>query len=126
MSRSSLLIILLLLIAASLSACGGSTVSAKEITSADPAAGQALFMSSCVACHGPKAEGLPGLGKNLVASDFVAGQTDQELVEFLKVGRPPTDPLNTTGVLMPPKGGRADLTDQDLHNIVAYLRGLQP
>jgi disulfide bond formation protein DsbB len=61
----------------------------------------------------------------MTASEFIAGKSDDELVEFLKVGRPPDDPLNTTGVAMLPKGGNPSLTDEDLHNIVAYIRTLQ-
>lgn len=124
---SGLIIIILLFLAVSLTACGGSPASAKEITVAagDPAAGQLLFKGTCAACHGPDGQGLPGLGKNLAASKFVAGQSDQALVEFITAGRRPDDPLNTTGILMPPKGGKADLTDQDLYNIIAYLRVIQ-
>lgn len=52
-----------------------------------------------------------------------AGTT--ELVEFIKVGRSASAPSNTTGIAMPPKGGNLALSDQDLFNIVAYLRALQ-
>lgn len=44
------------------------------------------------------------------------------MVAFLKVGRDPSDPLNTTGVAMPPKGGNPALSDQDLLDIVAFVR----
>jgi mono/diheme cytochrome c family protein len=116
------LIVLLL----TLTACGDSA-SAKEIQAlaGDPSAGRSLFTSTCTACHGLDGQGLPGLGKNLVSSEFVAGQSDQALVEFIKVGRTPDDPLNTTGVLMPARGGRATLTDQELYDIVAYIRTIQ-
>jgi mono/diheme cytochrome c family protein len=124
---SNLTLILLLILAMSLTACAGSSASAKELPApvGDPAAGQVLFTATCAACHGPAAQGLPGLGKNLVASEFVAGLTDRELVEFITVGRTPDDPLNTTGVTMPAKGGRATLTDQDLYDIVAYIRSIR-
>jgi mono/diheme cytochrome c family protein len=123
-----LTIILLLLLIISLTACGGSTNAspAQAAPAGDPAAGKELFVSTCVVCHGPDAKGLPGLGKNLVASEFVADKSDRELVEFIKVGRGPDDPLNTTGVTMPPKGGKTSLTEEDLYNIVAYIRTLQP
>jgi len=126
--KLDLLIILLLLLIISLTACGGSTnVSpAQAAPTGDPAAGKELFISTCAVCHGPDAKGLPGLGKDLIASEFVTGKNNSELVEFIKVGRGPDDPLNTTGVTMPPKGGKASLTDEDLYNIVAYIRTLQP
>lgn len=94
-------------------------------TQKDPARGQTLFMNTCIACHAPGAEGFPGLGKNLATSQFVAGASDADLVAFIKTGRDVSDPLNTTGVAMPPKGGNPALDDQALFDIVAYLRTLQ-
>jgi disulfide bond formation protein DsbB len=93
----------------------------------DPAAvadGQAMFGSLCIACHGADARGLPNLGKDLVTSEFVHSLTDQELLDFIKTGRPMWDPNNTTGIDMPPKGGNPALTDEQLLNIIAYLRSL--
>lgn len=92
----------------------------------DPAKGQQAFQSACVACHGPDAKGVTGLGKSLHPSDseFVRSHSDAELVEFIKVGRQPDDPLNTTGVAMPPKGGNPAISDDDLYNIVAWIRTL--
>ena len=65
------------------------------------------------------------VGKPLAASAFIQDQTDVELVAFIKVGRPAGDPENTTGIDMAPKGGNPSLDDEDLANIVAYLRTLQ-
>ncbi len=87
------------------------------------ASGEALF-ASCAACHGPDGRGLPNLGKDLVASEFVAGLTDQELLQFIIMGRPIWDPLNTTGVDMPGKGGNPALTSEDILAIIAYVRSL--
>jgi mono/diheme cytochrome c family protein len=120
-------IALLLILMTALTACGGSVnaASAPAAAAGDPVAGEKLFRSTCVVCHGQDAQGLPGLGKNLVTNEFVAGQTDSELVEFIKMGRGPDDPLNTTGVRMPAKGNNPALSDEDLANIVAYIRKLQ-
>lgn len=82
--------------------------------------GRDVFMSACMACHGPDAKGVQGLGKTLVESDFVALQSDEALHQFLVTGRP-----NATPIGMPPKGGRPDLTDKDLSALVVYMRGLQ-
>jgi disulfide bond formation protein DsbB len=95
-----------------------------QTSTGDPVAGQTLF-TSCAACHGPTGEGIPGLGKDLTSSEFVSGKTDAELVSFIKVGRDPSDPLNTTGIAMPPKGGNPALSDEDLFNILAYIRSIQ-
>lgn len=87
--------------------------------------GQSLFSTTCFACHGFDARGIPGLGKNLVESTFIHGLTDDELLAFIINGRPIGDPLNTTGVAMPARGGNPSLTDDQLLSIIAYLRSLQ-
>lgn len=120
---------LLLLVVLGLAACGGSgtPAAAKPPGGAggDIAKGKELFAGTCAACHGPDARGLPNLGKDLTTSTFVKDQNDQQLVEFIKKGRQPGEPGNTTGVAMPPKGGNPALTDKDLADIVAYIRTLQ-
>ena len=84
--------------------------------------GKQIYSQICIACHGPEAKGVQGLGKDLTTSTFVAEKSDAEMVDFLKVGRDPSDPLNTTGVAMPPKGGNPALSDQDMLDIVAFVR----
>lgn len=88
------------------------------------AAGDNKYQSICSACHGFNARGIPGLGKTLIGSEFVNSLSDEELVAFIIKGRDVTDPLNTTGVMMPAKGGNPTLTDADLLNIVIYIRSL--
>lgn len=90
----------------------------------DAAAGKDAFAAYCVSCHGADARGVQGLGKDLTKSAFVGSKTDPELVAFVLKGRATDDPLNTTGVPMPPKGGNPALTDQEIANVVAYLRTL--
>jgi disulfide bond formation protein DsbB len=129
--------ILSLLIVLGLAACGGddsSEASSEEAVvqtneeagsgqvSGDATAGQELFTATCSACHGPEGEGVPNLGKDMTASEFIAGKSDEELIAFIKVGRDPSDPLNTTGVAMPPKGGNPALSDEDLQDIVTFIR----
>ncbi len=95
-------------------------------TDYDPALvsqGEALF-TQCAACHGADARGIPNLGKDLVMSNFIAGLTDESLLDFIKTGRPIWDPLNTTGIDMPGKGGNPALTDDDIMTIIAYIRSL--
>lgn len=88
----------------------------------DAEAGKTIFTTTCAACHGPAGEGVQGLGKDMTTSTFISERSDAELLEFIKVGRAPGDPLNTTGVLMPPKGGNPALSDEQLMNIIAYVR----
>jgi disulfide bond formation protein DsbB len=87
--------------------------------------GKALFGVTCTACHGPEAKGLPGLGKDMTTSEFIASKSDAELVEFIKQGRAADDPLNTTGVPMPPMGANPALSDGELLAIVEFIRSLR-
>ena len=88
-------------------------------------AGKAVFLSTCIACHGMDGKGIPSLGKNLVNSWFVASTDDAALEHFIKVGRSILDPANTMKMPMPPKGNRPELTEADLKAVVAYVRALQ-
>jgi disulfide bond formation protein DsbB len=91
----------------------------------DPIArGKKAYMS-CLACHGKDGTGVKNMGKDLVNSPFVAGLSDDALVDFIKKGRGPTDPGNTTKIAMPPKGGNPALKDEQIRDIVAYLRSLR-
>ncbi len=88
------------------------------------AAGEQIFHSLCMACHGFDAKGIVGLGKSLIGSEFANSLSDEELVQFIIVGREVRDPLNTTGVAMPARGGNPSLTDENLADVVAYIRSL--
>lgn len=90
----------------------------------DASNGSKIFSTACVACHGPEGKGVQGLGKDLTTSEWVAQQSDEQLVEFIKKGRDASDPLNTTGVAMPPKGGNPAMSDQEIADIVAFVRSI--
>ncbi len=90
----------------------------------DAANGGKIFATACVACHGPEGKGVHGMGKDLTTSDWVAQQSDEQLVEFIKVGRDAGDALNTTGVAMPPKGGNPAMSEQEIADIVAFVRSI--
>ncbi len=114
---------LLLLVAVVATACGGGAASAPK-SKGDTAKGKTVFASTCSACHGADAKGLPGLGKDMTTSAFVKGLSEDQFLDFLKKGRPASDPANTTKVDMPPKGGNTSLTDQDMYDVIAYIRSL--
>jgi mono/diheme cytochrome c family protein len=140
MRKYYLLPLIALLAVVLLAACGGGDEPQPTATPAPAAAapaaaqpvvaaaagnaehGKQIYSQICIACHGPEAKGVQGLGKDLTTSTFVAEKSDVEMVDFLKVGRDPSDPLNTTGVAMPPKGGNPALSDQDMLDIVAFVR----
>ena len=137
MRRVFLSITILMIMALLMVACGGSDDSSEPadssddtsteegtVSEGDPVAGEGTFKSTCSACHGPDAKGLPNLGKDMTTSEFILGTTDAELLAFVLVGRPVGDPDNTTGVDMPPKGGNPALSDEDILNTIAYIRTL--
>ncbi len=136
MRKYTILALLALLVVLALAACGGgggggeggepvAEVPQPTATSAgDAAAGKTQFDTVCIACHGPGGVGVEGLGKPFTTSEFLLSVNDQELLEFVKTGRPVGHPDNTTGVDMPPKGGNPALTDEQLMDIIAYIRTL--
>ncbi|GBD11705.1 Cytochrome c-555 [bacterium HR23] len=101
------------------------TPTSASTTAGDANKGKQVFAGTCSACHGANAEGISGLGLPLWNNDFIKGLTDDQLLEFLKVGRPADSPESKTKVTMPPRGGNPALTDQDLRNVIAFLRTLQ-
>lgn len=132
-NKKSIWIIAFMILVLALSACGGgggestSSQTAEEaapVSLGDPVAGKEQYDMLCIACHGPGGEGIEGLGKPFTTSEFLQEKTDEEMVEFIKTGRPSSDPLNTTGVDMPPKGGNPALTDEQIIDIIAYVRTL--
>jgi mono/diheme cytochrome c family protein len=87
--------------------------------------GQAYFEETCAGCHGFEGEGVEGLGLPLVTSPLVMYASDLELMIFLRVGRPADHPDNTLGVSMPPSGGRPDWNNDEMMDVIAYLRLLR-
>ena len=88
---------------------------------ADAAAQSAVYTANCVACHGPDAKGIQGLGLDLTASALVADSSADELVAFLKAGRMPNSPDSVSGIPMP---AFAWLPQGDLDEVAAYLKTL--
>jgi mono/diheme cytochrome c family protein len=138
-AKKSVIVLGIAILILALAACGGGSSEgasaaatprgqveeATPVSMGDAAAGKEHYDSLCIACHGPTGEGIEGLGKPFTTSEFVRERSDEELLAFVKTGRPSGDPLNTTGVDMPPKGGNPALTDDDILDIVAYVRTLQ-
>ncbi len=107
--------------------CGSGSVEVTTTAAAgSPAAhGQQLAGESCSSCHGREFRGVKGLGPALTDNGFIQDHTDDELVDFIKEGRSKDDPDSETGLAMPPYGGNPRLTDDDLADIVTFLRTLQ-
>lgn len=103
------------------------TPSTTEVVADETAArGATLYQESCAACHGPEAQGLPGLGNNLASSEQVNTQDPAATLTLIRTGIEANDPNNETGVAMPPSGGRPDLSDEDMLAIINHLRSLEP
>jgi disulfide bond formation protein DsbB len=100
------------------------SISTLIIEAKEAAIGRDLFVASCSACHGPNGEGMEGLGKPFTTSEFVKNSTDKEVITMIKMGRPVWDAANTTGVDMPPKGGNPAISDDDLNEIITYIRSI--
>jgi disulfide bond formation protein DsbB len=138
--KNRFLILLIVVFAGLLIACGGgnsgSTTDSQEVAAepttpppteapkGDAAAGEELFVQSCSSCHGADAKGIPSVGKDLTSGDFIPNMSDDQFVTFIKTGRPSGDPDNTTGIDMPPKGGNPALSDEDILDIIAYIRSI--
>lgn len=87
--------------------------------------GRQLFNNNCSTCHSRDATGMPRQGANLRDSAFVSRRTDSQLMVFLRTGRMPGDRESVLGLTMPPRGGNPNLEDDELADIVAYLRLVQ-
>jgi mono/diheme cytochrome c family protein len=89
------------------------------------ARGQRLYTAACVACHAPDGRGVPNMGKDLVGGRYAVQSRDADLLAMIAAGRDVSDPRNTTKMPMPARGGRADYSDANLADVVAYIRYLQ-
>ncbi len=111
--------------AASTGAAGTGAPAAPAITAAMVAEGQALFASAgrCAVCHG--ANGVGGRsGPNLADDTWIwidpAGDVHEQLFTIIKEGIPQPREARTG---MPAMGG-ANLTDEQVHAIAAYVASL--
>jgi mono/diheme cytochrome c family protein len=86
--------------------------------------GKMVFATTCATCHGVDGTGVKGLGKDLVHSEWIKQTPDADVVKMVLTGRSASDPLNTTKIAMPAKGGNASLSDQDIADAVAYMKSI--
>lgn len=104
--------------------CQQSSTGQSAKAGGDAVHGKLLFEATCATCHAADGTGVKGLGKSLVASEFVRKSSDTVLIGMITEGREAGDPLNTTKIAMPPKGGNAALSESDIRDIVGHLRKL--
>ncbi len=72
-----------------------------EITPEAVAAGEALFKTNCVACHGADLTG--GIGPNLVDAEWIHGGSLDEIVKTINVGVPEKGMITWGPILGPEK-----------------------
>ncbi|HEX5385742.1 MAG TPA: c-type cytochrome [Gemmatimonadales bacterium] len=73
----------------------------------------------CFACHGANAQGLPDAGSALTAGlNFVPIQP-RAIDSLVSVGIP--EALTRSGIRMPPRGGKSDLSDDQIRAVAAYV-----
>lgn len=84
--------------------------------------GRTLYVQACAACHGPDAQGIEHLGPTLVASPVIVEQSEEEALALIRAGILLDNPENQSGLVMPPSGGRPDLSDVELLSVIRYLK----
>lgn len=105
------------------SAAGKALKNPVKVTADSIAAGQAAYAKNCRFCHGPEAKGNgPMAPKDSHPSDLTdakwdRGSTDGEIFLVLRDGAGPE---------MKMKGYKGRLPDNDMWNIVNYLRSIGP
>lgn len=88
------------------------------------AEGERLYAKSCVGCHGAQGQGIAGLGSSLQQSELVQRGSIEAVIKIISEGLAADNPINKSGVPMPPNGGQPALTDEELTAIVHYLRSV--
>ncbi|MFQ5429530.1 MAG: c-type cytochrome, partial [Phycisphaerae bacterium] len=91
-------------------------IPARYVIDADMDAGEELFAAQCAGCHG--AEGKDGWAPRLNNPEFLASATDGFLQATIVRGRSNTA-MRAFGL---GAGGVAELSGEDINNIVAYIR----
>lgn len=98
------------------------TLDPHKVLRGDAGTGAATFATYCASCHGEKGEGyslgVPGTGIGLPS--FLASASDDYLFQTLKRGRRGTPMRPFLG-----SRGLANLTEDDLMDVIAHLRVLE-
>jgi len=82
------------------------------------AAGEVIYLQTCIACHGANGKGtIPGVA-DLTDKDGALSKSDEELLKSISEG------FQSPGSMlaMPPKGGNPTLTGEGEKAVLAYLR----
>ena len=96
-------------------------VDAETASHGDPRFGKQWFEDICSTCHGPTGDGYVagGTGTAIGKAGFLSKASDGFIRETIKHGRSNTRMLGFQGA-----EGLANLTDEEIDDIIAYLRTL--
>jgi mono/diheme cytochrome c family protein len=89
---------------------------------ADLAAGKAVYLRICIACHMPEGQGVPGVFPPLKGSHYLADEDPAKLIRIVLHGL--QGPVEVNGVtynsIMPPQGPL--LKDREIARVLTYVR----
>ncbi len=94
-----------------------SEVSRPEKSDAAIAEGQKIFSTVCFACHGANLEG--GVGPNLSDATWLHSSDANDIHKLILKGVPAQN--SKTGIAMPEKGGKMDMTPDQAWSLVYFL-----
>ena len=133
MNKSISIAALIIVLSVGLFAQTGGNTDAKKLKNPTPAtpqsvqAGQMIFQKSCSVCHGPMGKGdgaiVPSLKPeatrppDLTDATWGHGSTDGEIFVTIRDGIGPKFEM---------KGQKGKLTDQEIWNVLNYVRSLAP
>lgn len=81
-------------------------------------AGRQVYTQTCIVCHGADGRGAIRGTPDFTRRDGPLAKSDDTLLQHAERGfQTPGSPM-----AMPPKGGNARLSEQDLKNAIAYMR----
>jgi cytochrome c5 len=112
-------LLLALLLALALAACEQAPPPAATPTATDPGKGERVFKQVCKACHGTGAGGAPRLGNPDQWKSRVT-QGNEQLYRQAITG------FKGAHGIMPPRGGKPDLTDEEVRAAVDYMLSALP
>lgn len=87
--------------------------------------GEEYYLATCSVCHGADGTAMKEAGKDLPSSALVRVLDDPQLIAFIRRGVDAGAATNAFKTAMPPSGGNPLLTDDQMQDIVTFLRKLQ-